>query len=307
MKNIRTTAIVGMGALGLMYGHHIAKHRGPEAVTYVMDEERLRRSENVKYSVNGETVTPARISPAEASPVDLLIVAVKYTGLTSALAVMAPCIDEHTIILSVMNGITSEDRIAGHFEREHMIYTVPQGMDAMKFGGELRYTQMGALHIGITDPSMQEDLDSVLHFFDEISMPYVHEKDILWRMWFKYMLNVGINQICMVYDTTYYGATHPGEAMDTMVAAMREVLAIAERKGINLTEADIQKCIEIEQTLDPDGTPSMGQDRINRKPSEVEMFAGTVIRMGEELGIPTPANEFLYRRVHEIEAEYVTE
>lgn len=305
MREIRTVAIVGMGALGLMYGNHIAKHCGREAVVYVMDEERLQRSREMTYTVNGETADLRRISPAEASPVDLLIVAVKYTGLESALPVMAPCINEHTIILSAMNGISSEDRIAEYFGRTCMIYTVPQGMDAMKFGGNLRYTQMGALHIGITDASMQEDLDSALHFFDEISMPYVHEKDILWRMWFKYMLNVGVNQVCMVYETNYYGATHPGESMDTMVKAMEEVLAIANRKGIALTEADIQTCIDIEQTLDPEGTPSMGQDRINRKASEVEMFAGTVIRMGKELGIPTPANEFLYTRVKEIEAAYV--
>ena len=102
MRGVRTVAIVGMGALGLMYGNHIAKHCGREAVVYVMDEERLQRSREMTYTVNGETADLRRISPAEASPVDLLIVAVKYTGLESALPVMAPCINEHTIILSAI-------------------------------------------------------------------------------------------------------------------------------------------------------------------------------------------------------------
>ena len=48
----------------------------------------------------------------------------------------------------------------------------------------------------------------------------------------------------------------------------------------------------------------MGQDRINKKHSEVEMFAGTVIRMGEELGIRVPENKYIYDRVKEIEKEY---
>ena len=49
----------------------------------------------------------------------------------------------------------------------------------------------------------------------------------------------------------------------------------------------------------------MGQDRRNHRPSEVEMFAGTVIRLAREHGIPVPANQFLYRRVREIESRYL--
>ena len=306
MKEIRKVEIVGMGALGLLYGQHMAKHAVGCSISYVMDRERLARHADTVFTVNGEAVTIPRIASEDAVPADLLIVAVKYTGLESALTVMAPCIDDHTIILSVLNGITSEDIIAERFGRAHMIYTVPQGMDAMKFGSALRYTQSGALHLGITDPSMQEDLDSVLRFFDAISMPYVLEEDILWRMWFKYMLNVGVNQICMVYDTTYAGVTNPGEPQDKLLGAMREVMEIANRKGIALTEQDMQTCIEIERTLDPDGTPSMGQDRINRRPSEVEMFAGTVMRLGRGTGVPSPVYEEIYRRVREIESAYIS-
>ena len=305
MKKIKNVSVVGMGALGLLYGNHIAKAKGDGFVQYVMDEGRLERLQEAVFTVNGEAVDLKRISVRDAQPADLLIVAVKYTGLSSAFEIMAPCIGPDTIILSVLNGISSEDESAEHFGRSSMIYSVPQGMDAMKFGNSLRYTQMGALHMGVTDEASREDLDAVCAFFDEISMPYIREKDIMWRMWFKYMLNVWINQVCMVFGTGYAGATHPGKANEVLISAMREVLEIARLKGIGLTEQDIQTCIDIENTLDPEGIPSMAQDRVNRKASEVEMFAGTVIRMGQELGIPTPANEWLYRRVKEIEAEYV--
>ena len=245
------------------------------------------------------------VSDAKATPADLLIVAVKYTGLEAALDVMKSSIDEHTIIMSVMNGISSEEIIGNRYGMDRILYTVAQGMDAMKFGNSLKYTQMGKLHIGTIRGGNPEILNSVKSYFERIDMPYFEEEDILWRMWFKYMLNVGINQTCMVYNTTYSGAIREGsEANRTLIAAMREVLAIANAKGICLTEADLNKCIEIEGTLDPNGTPSMGQDRINKKPSEVEMFAGTVIRLGEELGIRVPENKYIYDRVKEIEKEY---
>lgn len=302
---INKVSIVGMGALGLLYANHIAKHAGSDTVSFVMDEKRIQKYRGEDFLINGEKVRFQMISDTDATPADLLIVAVKYTGLEAALDVMKSSIDEHTIIMSVMNGISSEEIIGNRYGMDRILYTVAQGMDAMKFGNSLKYTQMGKLHIGTIKGGNPEILHSVKAYFERIDMPYFEEEDILWRMWFKYMLNVGINQTCMVYDTTYSGAICEGsEANRTLIATMREVLAIANAKGIYLTEADLNKCIEIESTLDPNGTPSMGQDRINKKPSEVEMFAGTVIRLGEELGIRVPENKYIYDRVKEIEKEY---
>ena len=119
------------------------------------------------------------------------------------------------------------------------------------------------------------------------------------------MLNVGIIQVCIVYNETYAVTDKENEANRTLVAAMREVEVLANAEGIPLTEADLNFCLDLERTLDPTATPSMGQDRINRKPSEVDLFAGTVIEMAKKHGILVPANRFLYKRAKEIEAEYV--
>jgi len=116
---------------------------------------------------------------------------------------------------------------------------------------------------------------------------------------------VGINQTCMVYNTTYSGAMEPGSlAYMTLISAMREVSLLAELEGVKLGEKELKKYISILHTFAPDATPSMGQDRINKKPSEVEMFAGTVIRMAKKHDPAVPTNEYLYKRVKEIEAEY---
>lgn len=303
--SIKNVSIVGLGALGMLYADHIIRHQGAEAVTFVMDPDRVEKYRDTEYTVNDRVVKFNMVSADQAKPADLLILAVKYTGLASALEVMKTSIDEHTIIMSVMNGISSEEEIAALYGAQRIVYTVAQGMDAMRFGSSLRFTQMGALHIGVapgTDPSC---CAAVRAYFEEIKMPYVYEEDILWRLWFKFMLNVGINQICMVYDTPYGGALDPStEAYRTLIAAMREVKSIANAKGIALTEADINQCLAVEATLDPQGTPSMGQDRINKKKSEADMFAGKVIALGEELNILVPANRYLYQRVGEIEAAY---
>lgn len=302
---IRKTAIVGMGALGLLYAKQITKILGNDAVSFIMDSERIEKYKDVTFTINNEEYKFNLQDKDAADVYDLVIVAVKYNGLKSAIEAMKNCVDEHTVIMSVMNGITSENIIAQTFGKSHLIYTVAQGMDAMKFGNDLRFTQMGELRIGIIEPNQQGNLDKVIEFFDYVEMPYTNDSDILHRMWAKFMLNVGVNQTCLAYTTTYSGCLEEGsEANKVFIDAMKEVVTLANAEGIELSDKDIEEYCKIIRTLDPDGVPSMRQDGIAKRKSEVEMFAGTVIEMAKKHKIPTPANKLLYDKIHEIESTY---
>ena len=294
-----------MGGIGRMYGSIAVEHLGADALFYIMDHERYLRNRNKTYRVNGKDI-PFRMEETP-QPCDLIIVAVKYTGLEAALETMAPFVGEDTLILSVMNGISTEEIIGARFGKGRVIHAVAQGMDAVYLGTELTFTKSGTLCIGITEktPEMQEKLERVAAFFAKAGIAYAIEADIIYRMWCKWMLNVGINQVTMVYNVGYGKALEEGSAeYMTMVGAMREVILLANRENIPLTEKDLKDYLAILSTLDPEAMPSMAQDRLSRRPSEVELFAGTVLRLGQKHGIPVPANGFLYRRVREIEEAY---
>ena len=218
--------------------------------------------------------------------------------------VMESSIGEDTIIISVLNGISSEEVIAGRFGQEHLIYTVAQGMDAMKFGEKLTYSKMGLLVIGVQEEAQRSNLERVCEFFERIGLLYQTDADIRHRLWGKFMLNVGVNQTCMVFSCTYKDVWKEGRERDTMLKAMREVIAVGNAEGVKLTEADLQEYDRLIGTLAPDGMPSMAQDRIAKRYSEVEMFSGVILSYGKKHGIPTPVNAWLYEQVQKIESEY---
>lgn len=301
---IQNVTIVGMGALGLMYGEHIQSAAGKGIVQFAMDSARYQRHKGEIYTVNGVKQDFALIDCAKATPADLVIVATKYGGLQSALDVMANLVDEHTIIISVMNGISSEQIIAERYGDENLVYCVAIGMDAMRDGTDLRYANKGKLQIGVVREVQKPALEALKRFFDRVQMPYSQERDILHALWGKFLLNVGINQTCMVYETTYEGALNTKEIFEAMSGAMHEVIAIAQKEGVHLTEDDYQNYLKILRTLKPDGYPSMSQDALAKRKSEVELFAGTVIRIAEKHKIPVPVNEFYYKRIQEMEAAY---
>lgn len=311
-KTINTTAIIGMGALGLLYGQHIADALGKNAVSFILDDDRYARYQSKTFTCNGKKLDLQMKKSSDCTPFDLVIVAVKYNSLNSALETMKNCVGENTIIISVLNGISSEKIIAQRYGMDKMLMTVAQGMDAMRDGSNLKYTKKGLLFIGKPDAQNNdvlstksaENLAAVKELFDRISMPYQIEENIMYRMWAKWMLNVGINQTCAVFDTCYQVCTTPGKEMDTFINAMKEVITLSKYEGVNLADSEIDVYFNIIKTLAPDGYPSMAQDRKAKRYSEVEMFAGTVIELAKKHNVPVPTNHFLYDEMRKIEAGY---
>jgi 2-dehydropantoate 2-reductase len=303
---IRKVSIIGLGALGILFGNHLAKRMQKEDVRIIADRKRIDKYKKEHVYCNGEPCDFHYITPEEpCEPADLLIFTVKYDGLNDAVQAVHHHIGKNTIILSALNGITSEGIIGQVYGVDKMIYSVAQGMDAVKVGNKLTYDHMGMLCFGDQKPGMISDkVKSVAAFFDNIDFPYEIDTNMSKRLWGKFMLNVGVNQTVAVYKSNYGEVQQEGEARETMIAAMREVITLSEYEGVNLTEADLNYWLSVLATLSPEGKPSMAQDLEARRYSEVALFAGAVLGMGEKHQVPTPINKKLYKTIKSIESTY---
>ena len=304
-KEIKKTAIIGMGALGMLYASQISSAIGPDSVYFLADQKRIGRYQKLTFTINGTPWSFPIKAPEHAGPADLIIIAVKYNALPSALDIMASSVGPDTTIISVMNGIDSEAIAGKRYGDEKVLYCIAQGMDAMKFGTDLTYTRFGELCLGTRINGQGNRLHALTRYFDSARISYRTESDILKRLWGKFMLNVGINQTCMAYEVNYAQALTPGAPYDTLVGAMREVILLAQKEGINLAEGDLEAYIELLKTLSPEGVPSMRQDGIAHRPSEVEMFSGTVRRLAAKHGLSVPINDMLYEKIKDMESTYI--
>ena len=89
-----------------------------------------------------------------------------------------------------------------------------------------------------------------------------------------------------------------------MLAAMRETQQLARLEGYPIPDSEYDAWVALCDSLSPDGMPSMRQDGLAGRASEVELFAGTIIREAKKYGLPVPVNEMLYERVKQAEAAY---
>ena len=304
--NIEKVAIIGLGSLGVLYAHHFSKRMDKENLKIIADKKRIERYRREGIYCNGEYCDFNYVDFEEKDePVDLAIFSVKFGGLDDAISMMGNQIGEHTLILSTLNGITSEKIIGKTYGDEKIVHCVAQGMDAAKLDNELIYKNMGILCFGDLDSKTPSNkVKVVADFFERMQLPYEIDNHMDKRMWGKFMLNVGVNQTVAVYETNYHGIQIEGEARQTMIAAMKEVIELSKKTGINIEEKDIDYWLAILDTLNPEGIPSMRQDMLVKRYSEVELFSGTVLELGKKYSLETPVNEMLYKKIKAMEAEF---
>jgi 2-dehydropantoate 2-reductase len=299
---IHSVALVGLGALGILFGTPLS--RSPEVeLTVLADPDRIQRYRKEGVTFNGEPVDFTYATPEEAKPVDLVIFGVKYGALEDAMSIAAPAIDQHTILVSLLNGIVSEEMLDQRWPGQ-VLWEVSTDTDATRVGRALTCHARGKIQLGERDGQLTERLEAVAHCLTKAGITVEVREDMLFKQWYKLMINVGLNQASAVFDVPYGGLVPEGEAKETMMAAMEEVIQLSALEGHPLPADAVAGWLPLLETFAPDGMPSMRQDVLAKRPTEVELFSGTILRLGAKHGLSCPVNQMLYDRIRAIEASY---
>jgi 2-dehydropantoate 2-reductase len=302
-KTIDTVYILGLGALGSIYAA-LLHEMNPGAVKIIANQNRLSALKNSKITVNGKAyafdfVVPGDQSP---SPVDLIIIAVKSPQLQQAVDDIRGFVSKDTIVISLLNGILSEDTIGQQIGFEHILYTYAVGMDAVRQGAATNYKNPGKIVFGEKNNNLSENVIAVKNLFERARIPYDIPADMHKALWFKFMMNTGINQASAVLKAPYGVFQQNEEARKLMLMAAEEVLFLSQKTGIDLNQSDMDDFLRIVDGLNPLGKTSMLQDIEAGRKSEVDIFAGTVIELGKKYGVPTPVNDTIGRIILSMES-----
>lgn len=302
IDKIENVSIIGAGALGAIYGS-ILYRMDKKSVSFIADGERYERLRAEGVIVNEESFPIPVYRPKDDRPaVGMVIVAVKHHQLQDAIRDMKRLIGPETVIISVMNGIDSEKSIGAVLGEEKVLYAIAVGIDAVRFGKRVTYNQQGKILFGEAENgTVSAKVKRVQELFRRAGIHFETPPDMIRTLWWKFMINVGINQTSAILRAPYGAFQVPGEPREMMEAAMREVIALAEKEKVNLSEDDIAPWLAVLDGLHPAGKTSMLQDVEAGRKTEVEMFAGRIVEMGRLHGLPTPVNAMLFEKIREIE------
>ncbi|MBS7340205.1 MAG: ketopantoate reductase family protein [Lachnospiraceae bacterium] len=302
MQKIKKISLIGLGAMGVFFAPRLAAAY-PEGFRVIADGERKRRLDKRGVTVNGVNYKFPIITPDEkGDPADLILIGVKGYGLDQAIEDIRNQVGEETLIISLLNGVDSEEKLINSFGEKHVLYGYMRMSVVMKDGKADFDPYWGKIHFGEKlNKEYSERVLAVKEVFDKADIPYEIDEDMLKGIWFKFMCNIGENMTCALLGIPFGGFHVSDHANWVRIEAMKEVAAIAQKKGINIGKEEIEMQNKTILTIPYPNKPSTLQDLEAFKHTEIDMFAGTVIQMGRELGIPTPICEMFYHGIHVLE------
>lgn len=294
MSKISNVLICGLGAIGTIYAVAIQKS-GFANLKILVDSQRLKRYTDNPICYNEKKYFFDYILDADRSfKADLIIIATKNQGLAAAVKSIKNFVSENTIILSLLNGISSEEEIEKFYPGK-TLYSYFVGHTSSRTGSCITFDGVGEIVLGEKyNKSFSDRVNFVSEFFDSAGINYSVPEDMEYSMWKKFLVNVGTNQASAILGGEYYLFHNSEKSMNFAKALMKEASAIAQKSGVKNAEQLLPQAVDIIKSMLPNTKSSMLQDIEAKRETEVDIFAGKVIELGKKYNISTPYNTMAF-------------
>jgi 2-dehydropantoate 2-reductase len=237
----------------------------------------------------------ARTDAREIPPCELGIVATKAT-LTGAAIGAAAHVFADAAVCSVQNGIGNEEVIARHVPRVIRGVTLTAGHVAAP--GVVQLDSPGTTWIGPYEPQPAgpEEISALAGATGAVAL-----EDARGAQWTKLLFNSATNPIAALTGLTH-GQLCGVPALRTLASALvGEGRRVADALGIAL-DRDPDALISEEAERNYAHQPSMLQDALAHRPTEVGVLNGGIVQAGAGAGVPTPLHAAITALIGGLEA-----
>jgi len=293
-------AIFGAGGVGGYFGGRLAQS-GKDVVFIARGEHRAAIAEHGLRveSIDGDfAIRPAAVfeDPGEAGFVDVVLVATKAWQVADAAEQMRPLLGPNTFVIPLENGVDSLDRLVSALGRERVLGGVCRISSFIAAPGLIRHVGTAAsVAFGELDHQPSTRAQALLAAF--AGVPQIRAEipaDIQVTMWEKFVFICAVSGVGALTRRSMGAVRSVPETRELLRAALEESTAVGRARGVPLGDDLPIRVMEMIDRTGPATVPSMQRDVMDGRPSELESQNGAVVRMGFELGVPTPTHVFLY-------------
>ena len=299
--------IVGAGAVGTFFGALLV--RGGQDVCFVARGAQLdalrRGGIRIESLLLGEIVVPrvqvvARASDAGAA--DLVLVCVKANQTSAILDDLAPLAGPATSIVTLQNGVDSDEAIAQRWGRERVFPAVVYVGATAEHPGVVSHVAAGTIVIGARPGGDAARLPGIRDALSASGQPVRISDDIQYERWQKLLWNAAFNTVSAITGRTPRELLASDAARAILLGLMREVVAVAQASGVPLRDRDIDPQIAWTARATAIRT-SMMVDRERHRAMEIDALIGVIVHTGRAHAVPTPMSETVYGLLKAIEME----
>ncbi len=287
--------MVGAGSVGGFFGAQLAKANlpvsfllRPKTLAAVKQNGLTIRSAQGSFTVH----PPASSDPRELAKPDLIILSVKAYDLDEVLTQIEPVMTDRTVILTLQNGVDTEDRIVARFHRDCVVGGIAFIYSKIVEPGVIDHYKRGAVSVGELMGHHSARVLAIADLFKQAGIPCQLADDIRRSKWEKMCWNCVFNPLTVLIDDKVAKALDHPEMLRVIHQIVGEIVAVAATVKVPLAADMADKVVRWTQEI-RDIHTSMYDDWKAGRQTEIDYLNGYVAKLGRELGIPTPLNEML--------------
>ena len=293
-------AIYGPGGAGGYFGARLI--RAGEDVVFIARGEHLRaiRGDGLRVDgVDGDFVVRPAVAtddPAQAGPVDVVILGVKTWQVGDAARAMRPLIGPETFVVPLQNGVEAPERLAAVLGRERVLGGLARVFSFIVAPGHIR--RLGGpseIMFGELDNRPTGRLQQLREALSRAGIGANIPADIHVALWEKFLFIVPIGGLGALMRVPLGVVRAIPETRRMLEQGMREILDVARGWRVPLAGDVVARTMAIVDALPPDATMSLQRDIAAGRPSELDAWNGAVVRLGRQAGVPAPLHDIVYR------------
>ena len=237
----------------------------------------------------------ATAEPEEIGPVDLVLFCVKAYDTVEAGRLLAPMVEEETVILNLQNGIDNIEKLAEMYGGDRVLGGITYIESAIASPGVIAHLGApGRIEFGEMSGKRTERALKILDTFCEANIEASLSENIVPVLWGRFLLICAVHGVCTLARARLGMVLSHSETRDLLVGVMREVEAVARASGVALSANVVDDALALTESFDQRFKCSMLRDLEWKRQTEVEALNGMIVRMGKELGVDTPLNRVIH-------------
>jgi 2-dehydropantoate 2-reductase len=290
-------AIVGSGGVGGYFGGRLAA-AGAD-VTFLARGAHLEalRTRGLRIDSPKGNIHLPRVNavgdPAAIGPADIVFFAVKLYDTAGALAMLPPLIGPDTIVIPFQNGVESVETLTTAVGRAHTGGGVSYVSAVISEPGVIRHTAMDHLIFGEIDGRRSPRLERLLEACKPAGFQSTLSDNITVEIWTKFVRLSVFSGMTAVTRSPIGVIVNDAELLEMLKTAARETMAVAHAKGVAVAGSIDEDVATAYKALPPQAKASMLEDLERGRCIELPWLSGAVVRIGREIGVPTPTHAFI--------------
>ena len=290
--------IVGAGGVGGYFGGKLSQ--AGYHVTFMVRGKTLeaisQQGLQVKSIYDAFHVNPkATNTISEIGEIDLIILGVKSWQVETVAQTLKPLIKEDTMVLPQQNGADNADRLREILPHQSVLAGFCKIGSKIEAPGVINHFAFEPeIVFGEYDNTQTKRLNSIHKIFTQAQIKNTLSKNIHLDIWKKFLFIATVSNPGALTRSTFGIMREDQHIRNLLLQTAQEIKAVANAKEIGLTDDDVEMTLQVIDALKYDATASMQRDIMEGRPSELENFNGYILKMGEQLQIPTPINAFTY-------------